>query len=73
MLLKTSSSTIVYSSVNYDSLQTERYVNYVLKLCLSCIVQTLWQCQVRIEATVPIFVVYIKKKRGRQVTEKNIY
>ena len=24
---------------------------------LSCIVQKLWQCQVRIEATVPIFVI----------------
>ena len=26
-------------------------------MSLSCIVQTLWQCQVIIEATVPIFVI----------------
>ena len=38
-------------------------------MSLSCIVQTLWQCQVRIEATVPMFVIYIKNG-GRQVTEK---
>ena len=35
MLLKTSSSTIVYSSVDYDSLQTEHYCKLnALELCL---------------------------------------
>ena len=34
---------------------------------LSCIVQTLWLCQVRIEATVPMFDL---QNGGRQVTEK---
>ena len=29
----------------------------LLRPCLSCIVQTLSQCQVRIEATVPIFII----------------
>ena len=28
---------------------------------VSCIVPTLWQCQVRIEATIPIFVILFKK------------
>ena len=35
-----------------------------------CIVQTLWQCHVRIEATGPMFVIIRLKKGGRQVTEK---
>ena len=35
-----------------------------------CILQTLWQCQVRIETTVPMFVIIRLKKGGRQVTEK---
>ena len=36
MLLKTSSSTIIYSSVNYDSLQTEHYCKLnALELCIT--------------------------------------
>ena len=37
---------------------------------VSCIVQPLWQCQVRIEATDLYLSFRFKKNGGRQVTEK---
>ena len=40
---------------------------------LCCIVQTLWQCQDVIEATIPIFVINIKKKWRQTSNRKTIY
>ena len=40
-------------------------------MSLSCIVQTLWQCQVIIEATVPVFVIYIKTMEADKLEKKH--
>ena len=54
------------SNINMDDIIRKSEVSFV---SLSCIVQTLWQCQVRIEVTVPISRLDLKNE-DRQVTEK---
>ena len=43
----------------------------VIIRALSCIVQTLWQCQVIIEATVPIIICHLDKKLRQTCTNKS--